>query len=381
MPMKNILLHVHIFKNAGSSFDDALKRFYKDAFIDHRDDTDLVKGKMPYLENYLDSHPKIQALSSHSVHFSPQDTDNYRFLTVYFLRHPIDRIRSVYSFEKKQMPAITRGSKKAKELEFNNFIKWYLDESSPATIRNIQTIFLSGEGTRSNMSIEERFGIAMNTLNNSNLIGVVDRYDESMVVFEEHLKAYVPDIDLSYIRKNVTDNNIEASVEEKANKVLSQLDSETQRLVKEKNELDMKLYIRANIQLDAKVSSIENFQKKLDNFKERCVLKLVHLKVNSNDYKGAVELLEPFVQNGAKNIHFYLALANARKVLKKYNKALAIYEEVIKKFPSNPWAYFHQAEIYDLLGKKKKSQELFKQYSLKFKDKSKIIELFKERVS
>ena len=98
--MKNILVHVHIFKNAGSSFDDALNRFYRDDFIDHRDDSELLIGKMDYLEKYLDSHPNIQAFSSHSIHFLPQNTDKYNFLPIYLLRHPIDRIRSVYSFEK-----------------------------------------------------------------------------------------------------------------------------------------------------------------------------------------------------------------------------------------------------------------------------------------
>ncbi len=380
MPVKNILLHVHIFKNAGSSFDDALKRFYGDAFVDHREDADLVKGKMAYLENYLDSHPKIQAFSSHSIYFNPEDSDKYHFLPAYFLREPMGRIRSVYSFEKKQVPATTQGSKKAKELSFNDFIKWYMEDTSPATIRNIQTIFLSGTKNHK-QSMEEKFSLAMNTLNNSPLVGVVDRYDESMVVFEEYLKDFFPDIDLSYIRKNVTDTNIEDSVEEKANKVLSQLDTSTKLLVQEKNAFDEKLYATANIQLDANIASIENFQQKLKVFKERCVLKLVQFKANRNDYKGIVELLEPFVKNGAKSMHLYLALANARKELKKYTKALNAYEEIMIKFPNNPWAYFHQAEMYDLLGKKKKSQELFKQYSLKFKDKSKIIELFKERVS
>jgi len=377
--LKNILLHAHIFKNAGSSFDDALKHFYGDSFVDNRDDEDLIKSKMNYLEKYLDTHPKVQAFSSHSVHFLPKDTDKYHFLPVYFLRHPIDRIRSVYSFEKKQMPAATHGSKKAKEVSFNDYIAWYMQETSPATIRNAQTIFLSGDGPTPN-KMEEKFAIALNNVNNSPLVGIVDRYDESMVVFEEYLKSFFPDIDLSYIRKNVTDENIEASVEEKVNKLLEKLDAPTQALVKEKNAFDEKLYTVANIQLDAKIIGIENFEQKLDNFKERCVLKLVSYKTNHKDYEGVVTLLEPFVKNGAKSLQLYLALANARKELKQYNEALAVYEETMKKFPNNPWAYFHQAEMYSLLGEKKKAQDLFVEYSQKFKNESKIIDLFKKKI-
>ena len=379
MAKKNILLHVHIFKNAGSSFDDALKRFYGDHFVDHRDDADLVKGKMAYLEKYLDSHPEIQAFSSHSVHFLPQDTDKYKILPVYFLRHPIDRIRSVYSFEKKQMPAITHGSKKAKEVSFNDYISWYMQETSPATIRNAQTIFLSGDGPAPSR-MQEKFTVALKNVNTSPLVGIVDRYDESMVVFEEYLKAFFPKIDLSYIRKNVTDENIEASVEEKANKLLAKLDEATQALVKEKNAFDTKLYITANIQLDAKISGIENFEQKLNDFKERCVLKLVHAKANKGDFKGVVELLAPMVKNNAKSMHIYLALANAKKELKQYNHALGIYETIIKKFPNNPWAYFHEAEMYSLLGKKKKSEELFALYSNKFQNEKNLISIFLNKI-
>ena len=377
--MKNILLHVHIFKNAGSSFDDALKRFYGDAFVDHRDDNDIIKGKMAYLENYLDAHPKIQAFSSHSIYFNPENSDKYHFFPAYFLREPIGRIRSVYSFEKKQMPATTQGSKKAKELDFNGFVKWYMEDTSPATIRNIQTIFLSG--TRTNQkSIEEKFSLAMNTLNNFPLIGVVDRYDESMVVFEEYLKDSFPGIDLSYIRKNVTDTNIEDSVEEKTNKILSQLDTPTKVLVQEKNALDMKLYERANEKLDAKLDAIENFEKKLIDFKERCVLKLVNVKINSNDFNCVVEFLKPIVKNGAKNVHLYLALANARKELKQYSKALTLYEGMMKKFPNNPWPYFYQAEMYLLMGDEEKSKKLFKLYAAQFKDRDKVISTFEQRL-
>jgi len=70
---RNILIHTHIFKNAGSSYDGALRNFFGEAFVDYRDDQDIVRGKMDYLLEYLDTHPDIQAFSSHSVHFLPQN--------------------------------------------------------------------------------------------------------------------------------------------------------------------------------------------------------------------------------------------------------------------------------------------------------------------
>ena len=370
--MKNILLHVHIFKNAGSSFDDALSHFFKDAFVDHREDEALRKGKMSYLTEYFDKHPKIEAFSSHSIYFMPENTEKYSFHPVYFLRHPVDRIRSVYSFEKKQMPAITQGAIKAKELCFEDYVAWYMQDDAPATIRNVQTIFLSGGGAAPS-KMNEKFTVALENLKQTPCIGVVDRYDESMVVFEEYLKAFFPGIDLSYIRRNVTDNRFEVTVGEKAEKLLDQLDVSLRKIVLEKNALDFKLYREANEQLDTKIKNIPNFAEKLQNFQDRCVLR--HIK--QEDHSQTVTLLEPLVQRSSNNVNVYLALANAYKHLKQYNQSLNTYEQAMKNFPNNPWAYFHQAEMYGLMGEKEKAEQLFKMYAVQFSGHENVIAAFK----
>lgn len=370
--MKNILLHVHIFKNAGSSFDDALSHFFKDAFVDHREDEALRKGKMSYLTEYFDKHPKIEAFSSHSIYFMPENTEKYSFHPVYFLRHPVDRIRSVYSFEKKQMPATTQGAIKAKELCFEDYVAWYMQDDAPATIRNVQTIFLSGGGAAPS-KMNEKFTVALENLKQTPCIGVVDRYDESMVVFEEYLKAFFPGIDLSYIRRNVTDNRFEVTVGEKAEKLLDQLDVPLRKIVLEKNALDFKLYREANEQLDTKIKNIPNFAEKLQNFQDRCVLR--HIK--QEDHSQTVTLLEPLVQRSSNNVNVYLALANAYKHLKQYNQSLNTYEQAMKNFPNNPWAYFHQAEMYGMMGEKEKAEQLFKMYTVQFRGHENVIAAFK----
>ncbi len=271
MKHRNVIVHVHIFKNAGSSFDDTLLTNFNDNFIDHRDDN-LIKNDKKFLENFLIVNNTVKAFSSHSIYHKPKDFDNVKLHTAYFLRHPIERIRSVYSFEKKQPAKDSLGATKAKELNFKEYIAWRMQEDVPATIRNLQTIFLAGDGLRPN-HMKKKFTLAFKNLHDSPLIGVVDRYDESMVVFEEYLKQFFPNIDLSYIRKNVTDTNIDASVKEKVEKLLQQLDEPVQKLVKEKNAFDLELYEKANILLDEKITKIEDFDKKLNDFKERCKAK------------------------------------------------------------------------------------------------------------
>lgn len=268
-----MIIHIHIFKNAGSSFDSALKSNFHDKFTEHREDGEILNGKQGYLENFLKENINVKAFSSHSIHFVPESSVDFNFIPIYFLRHPVDRIRSVYSFEKQQLPADTQGSQKAKELTFEKYLEWYMEDTSPATIRNCQTIFLSGKGPSDKNMLDKHLD-SLNLLNNKNIfIGIVDRYDESMIVFEEKLKEFFPDIDLSYLRKNVTDTDMKSSVKEKALNVLSKLPEKLAEEIVRKNEYDFLLYQKANQLLDEQISRMPQYQIKLKNFKDRCLVR------------------------------------------------------------------------------------------------------------
>ena len=290
---RNVIVHVHIFKNAGSSLDGALERNFKDAFVDHREDH-LIRTNEEFLKEYLQKHENIQVFSSHSVYFKPRSFDNVNLHPIYMLRHPIERIKSVYNFEKKQPAGDSLGAKMAKQFNFEEYVSWRMQDDVPPTIRNLQTVFLAGANHHAN-HLDKKFQLALETLNESPLIGVVDRYDESMVVFEEYLRPFFPDIDLSYVRKNVTDTNIELSVEEKVNKILMQFDTEMQEKIKKKNEYDLELYERANTLLDEKIDKIDNFREILHDFQERCRLVSFNCILKKKLFANSIEL-----KNGTK---------------------------------------------------------------------------------
>ncbi|TKI69920.1 sulfotransferase family protein [Sulfurimonas crateris] len=265
---RDVILHSHIFKNAGTTFDHTLEKNFAKNFVDHREDRDLVEGKQDYLNSFLDKNSTINAFSSHSIHFKAQNNERYNFHQIYFLRHPIERIKSVYTFERQQPAEISLGAKMAKELDMNEYIRWRMRDDVAATIRNCHTVFLSGLGPNPN-KIDEKYKVAKKNIFEIPLIGIVDRYDESMVVFEEYLREHFPNIDLSYVRKNVTDTSKELSVDEKSDKLLQQIDEDLQQLVLEKNAYDLELYKLGNDLLDEKIARIENFESKLNNFKKR----------------------------------------------------------------------------------------------------------------
>lgn len=245
--MRNIIIHSHIFKNAGTTFDYILQNNFKDKFIDHRDDADILKGKEKYLYAYLKENSNINAFSSHSIHFHPEDTSEFKFHQIYFIRHPIERVMSVYNFEKKQGSTISLGGKMANTLNFNDYVKWRMQEDVPATIRNIHTIFLSGSGPAT-QNLDRMFEQAKQYINSSSLIGVVDRFDDSMMVFQKELAKDFSTMKFSYQKKNVTDKSL-IGMKQKIEKVLSLLDTEVVKTLMDKNQYDIELYDIANTRL------------------------------------------------------------------------------------------------------------------------------------
>ena len=260
-----VIIHVHLFKNAGSTFDWSLKRNFGSAFIDHRDDDQMRKGAAylgPYLKRW---RPK--AISSHHIKLPLPEIEGMRLLPVFLLRHPIDRIGSVYSFEKRQK-ASTKGAIKAKEMTFAEFIHWYMEDSSPATIRDFQTRWCSGNTGTAKPLTRKDYEAAVRTLENSPLVGIVESYKESMVVFEEALVKYFPDIDLSYKKQNV-DRRQKENLEDRIFRIKEGLGDDLVKLVMEKNRYDFMLYERAKQILTARIASVLDFNQKIEEFQSR----------------------------------------------------------------------------------------------------------------
>lgn len=263
-----VITHVHIFKNAGTTFDWILKKNFDQNFLDHRKPMEMRKGGSEYLKKIYIDTPDLVAVSSHHIPFSPIEIENedMEVLPVYFMREPVDRALSVYKFEKKQKNIQNEGTSMAKELDFREYVRWSLAERKSRTLRNMNTLYASG---LRRVSGEVELEHAYMNLSSTPLMGVVDRFDESMVVFEEALMTYFPNIDLSYIAQNVNQRE-KKSLSEKVDEIKELLGTELYEKVKTINANDLKLYKYANSLLDERILEIADFQLKLECFKERC---------------------------------------------------------------------------------------------------------------
>lgn len=268
--MRHILLHGHIFKNAGSTFDWSLKRSFGEGFIDHRDDKPMRLSGSEVLRQLVQDNPDLCAISSHHMTRDFPELPGVNFIPVNLLRHPLLRIRSVYDFERKQK-GVTPGARAAREKSFRDYVAWRMQPDVARTIRNYQTLYLNGcHKPVDNFAIAEQyFPQALAAISAGALLGIVERYDESMVVLEEALREYFPEIDLSYVAQNVSARANKGEDENAAlSEILADMGTLAGRLLDE-NSFDQAIYQAACLQLDMRIRDVTAFSDKLENFRSR----------------------------------------------------------------------------------------------------------------
>jgi hypothetical protein len=268
--MRAVIAHGHIFKNAGTTFDWSLQRNFADNFLDHRDDKQMRERGTRHVAELLEKNAQLQAISSHHLCHHLPELPDVKIFPVYLLRHPIERIDSVYNFERRQQ-ADTAGAKAAKEKSFADYVAWRMQSGVPRTIRNYQTIYLAGMHNYSKDAEPglDIFGMAMTAVRNTPYIGLVERYDESMVIMEHHLREPFPSLDLAYVRQNVSRRGFMERRHNSVKSVLKRLGT-LQKTVIDNNSLDLAIYQLVNRRLDGMIQSIDNFDEQLRNFRSRC---------------------------------------------------------------------------------------------------------------
>lgn len=269
--MRHIVLHGHIFKNAGSTLDWSLQRIFGDRFLDHRQDKPMRQAGRELLAQLVEQDEQLCALSSHHMTGDLPRISGVNFICVNLLRHPLRRLRSVYDFERRQ-EGETPGARAAKQKNFRDYVAWRMQPDVARTIRNYQTLYLAGRHhPTDNAEIARHyFGVALAKIASSAFVGVVERYDESMVVLEEQLRSIFPDIDLSYVRQNVS---VSPSVGQAGERIVAEVMSELgdlQKQVIDENSFDLALYQSGSAALQSRIEGMENFALKLANFRQRC---------------------------------------------------------------------------------------------------------------
>lgn len=264
---KIVLLHFHIYKNAGSTIEWILKKTFGKNASSVEPENNLEYLTKENIFNYLEKNPDTKSISSHQMEMMFPIHEKYRFFTIFLARHPIDRAFSIYFFKKKENDD-SIGTIKANQMDLKNFIKWNLETDGYRVMKNFQTLHVTNNYFRHDANSED-LNKAKEIIKKIDFLGTVDRIDESLVLAEETLRPFYENIDLSYVKQNVNkerEDDLNKRIQKEANLIGKEIMEKLEKF----NNLDLELFKECNNELDRRIEKIEKFDHKLEEFRIRC---------------------------------------------------------------------------------------------------------------
>jgi hypothetical protein len=239
---RKIIVHFHFFKNAGTTVNLILRNNFPNHYFsfDLPTPSSVISGEEAI--TYIRKNTQLRVLTSHQLLYPLPDRGGLTIYSLFFLRHPIDRIGSVYRYNKFIAPspdAIAKG------LTFKDYVLWLLDgRGKNGVSMNFQVRRLSFRGNigefRGRILSDEDLGIARKRLETSGFFGIVERFDESLISMKEYLQKDFPGLNYSYTIQNRSSEV--ASFGERLNSLREELGSALHDEVVSRNSLDLQLY-------------------------------------------------------------------------------------------------------------------------------------------
>ncbi len=198
-----VVVHYHLFKNAGTSVDAALRSSFGGAWAEKEFAPPDGGGMRPNAEQigaFIAENPNLSAISSHTALLPVPVVKGVDVYPVLFIRHPIDRMRSAYEFERQQK-ADTFGARLAKETDMAGYIRALLDLGTHRGVRNFQVLRLSFNESGAAGSELDRARRAVDSLP---FVGLVEAFEQSMLKMETYLKPRFPNFSSRVFRRNVS---------------------------------------------------------------------------------------------------------------------------------------------------------------------------------
>jgi hypothetical protein len=266
--MRNVLLHGHIFKNAGSSLDWCLQRHFGERFLDHRNDSAMVLQGASHLARLLNEQPGLQALSSHHLCYPLPSLEGVQLEVLFLLRHPLARAASAYAFERQQQVE-TPGAKAARRYNFRQYIAWRLRPEVSPVLRNYQALYLAGwhDQAQPRPADATAFALASQRLAQARCVGVVEQYQRSMVWMERSLGELFPGLGLAGPQRNA--GPLPAGSEQRLSDPVVELGELYEEFL-DHNRYDLALWEQASQRLEQAHKELPELAGALPDFLARC---------------------------------------------------------------------------------------------------------------
>lgn len=248
--MRFVLVHNHIFKNAGSTIDHLFERA---GFANTRMEGSAESGTV-YPGAILEAvqrDPSIEYVSSHVLRAPrPADAENLGFVDITFVRHPVDRLHSVWRYSRQEgvndFPGIDR------DATFGAFID-AVARSAPAHLHSPQTVVLGNARDFYFPPERRHLERAKAVLADTRFLGVVELFDASFEVFLACCAGLLPPgKDLAALagpHPMVNASGAREGLEERLRRLRAELGEARYAFVERANQLDLELHRFARVEL------------------------------------------------------------------------------------------------------------------------------------
>lgn len=252
---RHLVVHYHVFKNAGSTFDTMLERQFPGRW-GHFDKQNAASYITPSeLAGFIAARPELAALSSHQAVLPAPEIEGVSITPVMFLRHPLDRVRSVYEFERRQGQAsgpVSKGAEHAARLSFREYLQWRFETGLNGVVHNFQTMRLIHHPRFGRQPLKDTdFEQAWLRLRSLPFFGLVEQFDASIDMLSHLLARHGIPFATDYVPHNQSKR--ENGMQDRLERMRQEVGEGTWEELLARNHRDLQLYELAEREFAARV--------------------------------------------------------------------------------------------------------------------------------
>ena len=225
--MRRVILHYHLFKNAGTSLDHVLQQNLWGRWASAEFS---VKGaNTADVAQWITGMPRMVAFSSHTMIGPPPQIDGVRLTPIVLLRDPVARIYSAYRFERQQH-AETYGAQLARAHDFKGYVHARLARMGDRQCRNFQTERLASMipgPARELIRAKE----ALRLINATGTLGLVTAFPQALQRLKRCIADDFPNFSPLPVHQNPATRSDEAGIPEGLRRMLVQVNEDDLRLL------------------------------------------------------------------------------------------------------------------------------------------------------
>ena len=241
---RKVLVHFHIFKNAGTSIDRVLEECFEERWLTYDRTAPSAKITAQDMDVFLREHPKALAVSSHQV-APPVSREVCDVYPIVLLRHPIDRAYSAYLFEWGWQD----GKKTKPERPFGEYVEEKLQLRRLTAIEDYQSLHLANTSydtfeitpdTPDEVVVSNAAGF----LEGLPCFGLVEEYGRSLAWFDKVLGKRFRKLRFRELRANSL-QDASLTLDEKLARIREELGEAAYAELEARNAMDLALYDHA----------------------------------------------------------------------------------------------------------------------------------------